>query len=34
MNSSYPQGNSWLIYENNGENVVRSVEATAICAGS
>jgi hypothetical protein len=34
MNSSYPQGNSWLIYENNGENVVRSVEAAAICAGS
>jgi hypothetical protein len=34
MNSSYPQGNSWLIYENNGENVVRSVGAAAICAGS
>jgi hypothetical protein len=34
MNSSSPYGQSWVVYENNNENVVRSFDAAAICAGT
>jgi len=34
MNSSYPQGDAWVIYENNYENLTKSAAAMAICAGS
>jgi hypothetical protein len=34
MNSSYPNGNTWVIFENNGGNLIRSFYATAVCAGS
>ena len=34
MNSSGPYGQSWAIYENNDENVVRSFDAAVICAGT
>ena len=34
MNSSDPDNQSWVIYENNDENVVRGFAAAAICAGT
>jgi len=34
MNSSGPYSQSWAIYENNDENVVRSFDAAVICAGT
>jgi hypothetical protein len=34
MNSSGPGNQSWVIYENNDENVVRGFAAAAICAGT
>jgi hypothetical protein len=34
MNSSAPDGPDWVVYENNGEDVVRSLGAAAICAGT
>jgi hypothetical protein len=34
MNTSFPGGSSWSIYENNYENVNRYIEAAAICAGT
>jgi hypothetical protein len=33
MASSSPYGQSWVVYENNDENVARSFDAAAICAG-
>jgi hypothetical protein len=34
MNSSGPYGQGWVVYENNNEDVVRSLGAAAICAGT
>jgi hypothetical protein len=34
MNSSGPYAQSWAIYGNNDENVVRSFDAAVICAGT
>jgi hypothetical protein len=34
MNSSGPYGQSWVVYENNDENVVRSFDAAVVCAGT
>jgi len=34
MNSSVPDGQAWVIYENNDENVTRGFAAAAICAGT
>ena len=34
MNSSGPDGQSWLIYENNDEDVTRGFAAATICAGT
>jgi hypothetical protein len=34
MNTSYPSGSSWDIYENNYENLTRSIAASAVCAGT
>jgi hypothetical protein len=34
MNTSYPSGNSWDIYENNYENLTRNLAASAVCAGT
>jgi hypothetical protein len=34
MNTSYPVGQKWYVYENNGESQTRSIYSTAICAGT
>jgi hypothetical protein len=34
MNTSFPGGSSWSIYENNYEDMTRATEAAAICAGT
>jgi hypothetical protein len=34
MNTSYPSGNSWVVYENNYENLTRGLAASAVCAGT
>ena len=34
MNTSYPSGGSWDIYENNYENLTRNLAASAVCAGT
>jgi hypothetical protein len=34
MNTSFPGGSSWAIYENNYEDMNRATEAAAICAGT
>lgn len=34
MNSSGPDGQEWLVYENNDENLVKDLGVIAICAGS
>jgi hypothetical protein len=34
MNTTYPSGSSWVMYENNYENLTRYIEAAAVCAGT
>lgn len=34
MNSSGPDNQGWVVYENNDENVARGFAAAAICAGT
>jgi len=34
MNSSGPDNQGWVVYENNDENVARSLDAAVICAGT
>ena len=34
MNSSYPWTNEWVLDENNDEDLVKSFQASAVCAGS
>jgi hypothetical protein len=34
MNSTFPSGNTWNIYENNGEPTDRDIDAQMVCAGT
>jgi hypothetical protein len=34
MNSSYASGNTWVVYENNGGTIARSLYAAVVCAGT
>lgn len=34
MNSTFPSGNAWGIYENNGEPTDRDIDAQVVCAGT
>jgi hypothetical protein len=34
MNTSRPYGQSWVVYENNGENINHGLSAAVICAGT